>query len=228
MTIDHASNMSSFKNQLTKLLSGTGTQGAHIQDITEKLSPRDFVRNVMDRDKSAIIEATGVTDNCCDKIFGKLLSPEGLKDLFELEHRAYPEDAPSIKFRKDDGTFAPLAELSVGQKCTALLIIALSKGAFPVVIDQPEDALDIKTVWEDVTQKLRANKTDRQFILTTHNNTVGVSSDADMMVCAEASASSARIECLGGIEHAKEAAIRVLEGGKDPYNLRRKKLNVGD
>ena len=108
----------------------------------------------------------------------------------------------------------------MGQKCTALVIIALSEGVWPIIIDQPEDALDIRTVWEDVSQKLRSNKTNRQFILTTHNNTVAVSSDTDMMIYLESDAVSAKLTCLGGIECAKREAIEVLEGGDIPYQLK--------
>lgn len=89
--------------------------------------------------------------------------------MLALQHSVDPTDVPSILFRKHGDRYDELSELSVGQKCTALLIIALCDGTMPVIIDQPEDALDIVSVWEDVAKKLRRGKETRQFILTTHH-----------------------------------------------------------
>src|SRR5205814_6803712 len=63
------------------------------------------------------------------------------EDLLALEYKAVPQDRPEIRYNVGQNTFELLERLSIGQKCTALLIIALSDGTVPIVIDQPEDSL---------------------------------------------------------------------------------------
>jgi ABC-type lipoprotein export system ATPase subunit len=88
-------------------------------------------------------------------------------------------------------------QLSVGQKCTALLLIALSEGTMPIIVDQPEDALDVATVYYDVVSRLRGRKEQRQFILTTHNPNIAVSSDTDKYHVLKATEDTGQIVCCG-------------------------------
>jgi len=70
-------------------------------------------------------------------------------------------------------------------------------------------------------------KEKRQFILTTHNASVAVSSDSDMFIVVNSNSKQANVKCLGAIENknVKNAVIQHLEGGEEPYQLRRKKYN---
>jgi ABC-type cobalamin/Fe3+-siderophores transport system ATPase subunit len=135
---------------------------------------------------------------------------------------------PSIRFRKGGNQYAELSELSVRQKCTALLIVALCDGTMPVVIDQPEDALDIVSEWEDTAKKLRRGKCSRQFVLTTHNSTEAVAADSDQFIVLTAGAERGRAAAAGAIDRPKvrEAVTRHLEGGEEPYLLRSRKYNI--
>ncbi|MEW6173543.1 MAG: AAA family ATPase [Bacillota bacterium] len=210
------------------MVRGSGARTADIETIARKMTPREFVDLARKRDINGLATRVGITNNSAQTIIDKLWSGETIQPLLDLEHSCYPEDVPSIQFRKDDGVYAPLAELSVGQKCTALLIIALSEGTRPVIIDQPEDSLDITTVWEDISKKLRQSKEKRQFILTTHNPSVAVAADSDMFIVVKSNAQQANVKCWGAIEHpdVKKAVIQHLEGGREPYQLRRYKYNM--
>ena len=63
--------------------------------------------------------------------------------------------------------------------------MTLSDGTFPVVIDQPEDSLDVRSVWEDMCLKVRKGKEKRQFIFTTHGSSLTVASDTDKFTIIE-------------------------------------------
>jgi hypothetical protein len=102
------------------------------------------------------------------------------ESLLELHYSATPTDRPEISFRREDESFSPLAEVSTGQKCTALLILALCEGDAPIVVDPPEDSLDIRSIWEDMCLRLRISKRTRQFAFTTHNSSLAVASDSDI------------------------------------------------
>jgi len=149
--------------------------------------------------------------------------------ILAVQHTFYPDDTPIIEFNKGNDNYARLDELSVGQKSTALLIIALCDGQVPVIIDQPEDALDIASVWEDVAKQLRARKKGRQFILTTHNSSLAVGSDSDtFMVLTPQGADRAKVSYRGAIDRSdvRRAVIDHLEGGDEPYMLKQKKYNI--
>jgi len=228
LELTHSANYQKFQDKLRALVSGSGARKADIETIARKLTPREFVSLAQKRDINGLETQAGISDNSAKKILDKLWSGETIQPLLDLEHSYYPEDVPSIQVRKEEDVYAPLSELSVGQKCTALLIIALSEGTRPVIIDQPEDSLDITTVWEDISKKLRQSKEKRQFILTTHNPSVAVAADSDMFIVIKSNAQQANVKCWGAIEHpdVKKAVIQHLEGGREPYQLRRHKYNM--
>lgn len=227
LELTHATNRKSFQDELKLLVRGSGARAADIVAIAEAILPRQFVALACKRDVDSLANDAAITRNSAQTILDKLWSGETIEPVLALEHSCYPGDVPSIQFRKDDSQYSPLTELSVGQKCTALMIIALSEGTRPVIIDQPEDSLDIRTVWEDVSMKLRLGKERRQFILTTHNPSVSVASDSDMFIVVKSNATLANVKCLGAIEHpnVRQAVIQHLEGGEEPYQLRLQKYN---
>jgi len=76
--------------------------------------------------------------------------------------------------------------------------------------------------------QLRGGKEKRQFILTTHNASVGVASDSDNFIVLKSTSSRGKIDCFGAIDRdkVKKEVIQHLEGGPLPYNLRYKKYLI--
>lgn len=219
LEISHRANRSSFKDELKASLKGSNTREQVIDQIVSTLLPRDFIDLILAKRIAELASEVNIAQETSTKIVGKLWSIESFKDILRIQHTCYPDDSPSIKFQKEDGNYYPLKELSIGQKCTALLIIALLEGKMPVIIDQPEDALDVASVWEDITLKLRENKENRQFILTTHNSSVAVASDSDKFIVLEAGAHRAGVRATGAIDRndVKKEVLEHLEGGDEPY-----------
>jgi len=123
-----------------------------------------------------------------------------------------------------------LDKLSVGQKCTAMLIIALSDGTMPIVIDQPEDSLDIRSVWEDICTKIRRGKDRRQFIFTTHNSSLAVASDSDKFLVVEGTADAGRVVFSGSMDHQpiSDQVLKYLEGGVPTYRRKYDKYRADE
>lgn len=219
---------SAFINGITGLCQGMRINRRFIEALGTRLIPREFVSVVLSRDTNRL-EELGLTPETSSKIADSIPGNETLlRQLLALPYECTPEDVPKILYRKEDGDYYPLIELSVGQKCTALILIALSEGTMPIVIDQPEDALDVATVYLDVVQSLRRGKEQRQFIVTTHNANVAVSSDSDKFHVLKGTAAEGEIVCAGAIdlEHVTREVIEHLEGGEEPYILRGLKYNV--
>ena len=144
-----------------------------------------------------------------------------------------------------------ISSMSPGKKALVLLemIVNLEKGNCPILIDQPEDDLDNRSIYEDLVQYLKAKKHDRQIIVVTHNANVVIGADAEEVIIAnqdgkESPNNKYRFEYrCGAIENVspvydEDGTIRkgvlnqkgiqeqicdILEGGKDAFELRRHK-----
>ena len=135
-------------------------------------------------------------------------------------------DQYEIRYGVGEGHFRPLPDLSGGQRVSVLLSLLLkADDPRPLVIDQPEDELDNRVLFDTVLPTLRRNKGRRQIILATHNANIVVNGDADMVILLEADARHGTVACAGAIEmpEVRDAIVRTVDGGEDAFRLRRTK-----
>lgn len=120
--------------------------------------------------------------------------------------------------------YKSLDDLSKGQKATALLLLLLTSVASPLIIDQPEDNLDNRFIYDGVVPRLRDLKGSRQVITSTHNANVPVLGDAELVVTMESEGNRGRTadNGVGSIddEAVRELTGTLLEGGKDAFAAR--------
>ena len=131
-----------------------------------------------------------------------------------------------LELRMDGGGYRRLDELSGGQRVSLLLSLLLeTSDDRPLVIDQPEDELDSRFLFDTVLPALKNLRGRRQVILATHNPNIVVNGDADMVIQLEATAHRGRIACAGAIEDAgvRDAIVRTVDGGEEAFRLRRRK-----
>lgn len=142
-----------------------------------------------------------------------------------------------------------LGEMSTGKACFVILmlIVGLSKSKAPILIDQPEDNLDNRSITTDLVTYLRSKKLERQIIVVTHNPNIVVNADAENIIVAnqkgqndtETSSSyqfdyingslentlpkneteTDLLKCMGIREHIAE----IVEGGKEAFLKRERK-----
>lgn len=120
--------------------------------------------------------------------------------------------------------FKKMDDLSKGQRATALLLLLLGASRAPLVIDQPEDDLDNRFVYDGIVKNLRELKGKRQIIVSTHNANVPVLGDAELIVALEGNGRNGK-PADGGIGSLDDATIRaltesILEGGPAAFNAR--------
>ncbi len=141
--------------------------------------------------------------------------------------------------------------MSPGKKALVLLelIVNLENGQCPILIDQPEDDLDNRSIYNDLVKYLKTKKHERQIIVVTHNANVVLGADAEEVIIANQDAKelenhSKRFEYRSGaIENVSQVleadgTVRkgvlyqkgiqqqicdILEGGKDAFEKRRNK-----
>lgn len=239
LDISEGNNRDAFTEKLKELKKGSYLKDYEIQKITENIDPFDFINNVL---YYVISGDAKYVDQIAEQVE---LDPERLKQLIdflvnnyeyefllEMQYKVMPEDRPDIEYNISNEPsrplYRPLAELSTGQKCTAMLIIALSDGNQPIVIDQPEDSLDIKSVWQDMCARLRVDKIKRQFVFTTHNSSLAVASDTDRYLIIEGGANSGNFLSSGSMDEPamNSEVIKYLEGDLDAYHLKAEKYNL--
>ncbi len=172
-------------------------------------------------DESVLAQVYGVS-----AAYRRRLSALPDEVLYDLETYRVP-DLPIIKLRVGEQD-RPLADLSVGQKCTAILSLILVERKTPLVIDQPEDDLDNRFVFDEIVQTLRREKERRQFIIATHNANIPVSGDAELIVVLDADEAHGWVACLGSIDDPalREPVENILEGGREAFRIRKEKYGI--
>lgn len=118
----------------------------------------------------------------------------------------------------------PLKQHSLGQRASALVLFILSqKNTDVVIIDQPEDDLDNKIIYDEVIKAIRNKKTDIQFIFATHSANIPVLGDAERIMVAELVNDSILID-QGNIDNPNthEQIVSIMEGGQEAFDKRQK------
>ena len=231
LTIRPNADKKSYIQAVVDLAYGTRIRHENLAALCNTKTPRKLVEDFVKRRTEEMMKQGDLTSEQASKLIEAACSNETkMRDLLSLPFDRIPADIPQIEYLKEDQQYYPLNQLSVGQKCTALLLIALSEGSMPIVVDQPEDALDVATVYYDVVSRLRNRKESRQFIITTHNANIAVTSDSDKYHVLRATESRGEIVCCGAIDldNVRSAVIDHLEGGTGPYTLRGKKYELAE
>lgn len=150
----------------------------------------------------------------------------------------------NINYQGDD-----LAEMSEGKTAFVILRLLLdfSKNEYPILIDQPEDDLDNRAIFNDLVKYLREKKIKRQIILVTHNPNVVVGADAEEIIVANqhgiGNVNPDKVKfayVTGALEETftsndscvllkqgiREHVCELLEGGDEAFKLREAKYQI--
>ena len=162
-----------------------------------------------------------------------------LEDYFVLDFK--------ITYKND-----PLDKMSPGKKGLVLLrlLIDLSNEEWPILLDQPEDDLDNRSVYDELVSFVKIKKKQRQIVIVTHNPNLVVGADAEQVIVANQEGQQKgrdnkkfKFEYVSGalensfeLSEAEQKAIlfrkgtrqhvyEVLEGGKEAFQKRERKYS---
>lgn len=217
-----------YKRHLQALLKGSGvSQDASDRlvapDATDGLALAEAVRTGL----AQVQERFGLTPAMADRLVKWLTDDESR--LFELE-TVIPGDALRADLRVED-ELRPIDRLSPGQRATAILLLLFALQGRVLVLDQPEDDLDNRFVYEDVVQILREQKgltnarRRRQVIAATHNPNIPVIGDAELVLALEAREGRAQVIGRASIDERgiRELVKSIMEGGEEAFRRRAEK-----
>lgn len=119
-----------------------------------------------------------------------------------------------VRYRDDE-----IARMSPGKRGLVLLnlILHLSNASHPILIDQPEDNLDNRTIYDQLNVFIRERKSKRQIIMVTHNANLVVAADSECVIVANQAGQQANLEndkyrfeyCSGSLEFTYNDEARV-------------------
>jgi hypothetical protein len=131
---------------------------------------------------------------------------------------------------------ADIEQLSPGTRGIVLLLLYLSldrDDLRPLIIDQPEENLDPKSIFTELVDRFRQAKLRRQVILVTHNANLVVNTDADQVIVARSGphrpGQLPEIRYLsGGLDNPqiRHEVCEILEGGEIAFQERARRLRV--
>ncbi len=184
------------------------------------------------------------------KIFNIITTKENLpynknKDI-KISIEALFNNNFSYKFNlNQDGD--DILKMSPGKKGLVLLKLHLSlqQAKYPILIDQPEDNLDNRTVFQELKDFIKTKKIQRQIIIVTHNANLVVATDAEQIIVANQKGQNGTEQqeyqfeyITGALEYSfekksnkgilydkgiKEHVCEILEGGKEAFKKRDEK-----
>ena len=141
-------------------------------------------------------------------------------------------------------------EMSPGKKALVLLkmLISLAESTCPILVDQPEDDLDNRSIFDELIPFIKKKKIMRQIIVVTHNANVVLGADSEEVIVANQNGKNSpnkkfrfeyrsgsieddlpeepgRTDTLGkqGIQ---QQICDILEGGKSAFDLRKHKYRI--
>lgn len=146
-----------------------------------------------------------------------------------------------------------IKNMSPGKKALVLLrlLLDLAQSDYPILIDQPEDDLDNRSIYDDIVKYIKNKKKERQIIVVTHNANIVLGSDSELVIIANQDGEDCknngfRFEYRSGaiednrLEIGEDGKIKcgilyekgirdqiceILEGGADAFNLRENKYS---
>ncbi len=105
--------------------------------------------------------------------------------------------------------YKSLTRLSTGEKNAAMMVLLMNQGAFgPLIIDEPEQFLDVKSITGMLIPRMRKLKTRQQIICVTGDEHILVSGDAEQVIVTQ---SEEKLEVTTGDINNKEIQEHILE-----------------
>lgn len=200
----------SFKNQLKSDFRGSGISESKYQTMSEQ-----FI------DYGALIEDWILHDG------KQLLSIVSSTEYGKLDEKLRAQYSDLVKKQVQNKVEIYyhdklLRQHSIGQRASALILFILTQDNNDIIIiDQPEDDLDNKVIYDEVITAIAKKKPDIQFLFATHNANIPVLGDAERVLVVEFQ--DAKIDVSQGnidLDTTHKQIVDIMEGGKEAFAKR--------
>lgn len=184
-----------------------------------------FSKNSFD-DVRKIIQQSQKSDKKYTKFLDEVFKEEKNFQIFQAIRDKHLYDVKLNKIIQVKYDNRDVEQASFGQRCTAVVVILLLFGNYPLIIDEPEAHLDSSLIANYLVPLLKEKKSDRQIIFATHNANFVINGDAEkIFILKNESGQTEVIETTIEDTKNREELLK-LEGGKEAFEKRGEKLNI--
>ena len=217
ISISQGANLNRYRRMLEEVLRPARIRHLVVaQKLADVFWPAALATIVRERDTAALMVRGELNSDQAEKVLGTLSLPEVTFQLETVELL----DLPRIELR-DGTTYKDSQSLSTGQKCTTILPILLLDSENPLLVDQPEDNLDNRFIFETIVESIRIVRHRRQLIFVTHNPNIPVLGDADRVFVLDSDGTTSCNTNVGTVDEVKSQIVTLLEGGEDAFKARK-------
>ncbi len=143
--------------------------------------------------------------------------------LLILKHLRNVEKYKIFEVRYDKRA---LNETSFRQKCTAVLVVLLSLGNNPIIIDEPEVHLDSTLIANYLVALIKKRKQERQIIFATHNANFVLNADAELIIQLKNENNKIVVQSFTIESNEYKEDLLKLEGGEKAFKDRERKYGI--
>ena len=221
--------------------------------------PKDFI-NLQSHDRQSFVNNWGDKYQADGKSNVEGFLRQALENKIEL--KSYKDIRDLTKVLLTENWFSISYELtyqndtfnkmSDGKMAFVILklLLEFSNKECPILIDQPEDSLDNRAIYNELVTYLKQKKKDRQIILVTHNANIVVNADAEEVIVANQHGEDSKNQAetkfqyiSGSLESTvlkspdidivlqsqgiREHVCEILEGGTEAFKKRENKYAIG-
>jgi hypothetical protein len=207
---------------LGDVVKGAGIRGDLLRKISQEIPPHVLVADAVSGDPTRIMAIDDAKTSKDERALRVLKALRASDRLFELQV-APLDDVPTISLDvggQGDVHFAPTALASVGQRCTAMVSLALLSSNGSLAIDQPEDHLDNAYLYTTFVKNVRRTAKRRQLIFSTHNANIVCLAGTEQVIALAVKNREGYAAQIGSVEETRALVEQDLEGGADAF-LRR-------
>lgn len=199
-----------FKEQLKTDFKGTGISDVKYQKIIEKFSDYvDVIEDWLMSNGEKLRSILSIAEY--DKMVRKLT------EQYDELLKKFVKNKVEIYYH---GKL--LKQHSIGQRASALILFILTQTNNDViVIDQPEDDLDNKVIYDEVIKAIVSKKEHLQFIFATHNANIPVLGDSECIFVVNYQDTTIDI-AKGNIDCdiTQHQIVEIMEGGQEAFHKR--------
>lgn len=243
-TLNRAADIEPLAERLVQFLRGTKIRADKIGQLADQVKnasdPLDawsailtdllsLARLKVDDEATAVLPSTPRLESAGITAKERLAVARQLDPAAWIELAVFDlKDMPVFQYQIRADDFIPFQDASPGQQATVLLSILLSQDGPPLLIDQPEDDLNMKII-NEIVETLWGAKTHRQVIFVSHNANLVVNGDAELVICCDyrtsGTESGGKIKLTGAIDmpDIRTEITDVMEGGAEAFQLRQTK-----
>jgi len=219
--IDQCGDRSAYQQSLAGWMKGyVARYNMVARKIADYVPPNDLVRMVAEGRGEDLQAQAELSQTQASKVMEALGRIEVQLHLDTVELA----DLPRIELL-DGEEWKNSLHLSTGQKCTTILPILLLESDNPLLVDQPEDNLDNRYIYDTVVNAIHRVKQRRQIILITHNPNIPVLGEASGVYVLTSDGERAQLSNRGSVDDCKTEIINLLEGGREAFVRRKERYD---